>query len=266
MKSVALLLSIIALPAFSQRPILTEGAPTLGHHRVRVAVGVEHYEKSRTSVHDAPLTMTRAFVLSVHHGVAENVNFDLDWRGGLFATMQNGERVSDWGDLWITTKINFVREGTAWPSVSTRNTVKLPNTRYLPHKLGSNETDYFGQLLLTKHTGSVEWRLNIGLGIIGDPESKNVQDDIYSAGIAALVPVSGATTFFVESVGFTGYFDGDDKLALRAGGSTLLGGLEVHWFGSARIGGQRRDTGAAFELSEDWGVGVVFRATFHLGL
>lgn len=259
---------LLVLPlchALGQRPaLLTEHAGTIGKGRLGAGVGFEFLTKHQSAESTLPRSLLRVFLVSIHHSVAENVNFDLDWRGGLLATLGNGERNFDWGDLTVSTKITFVPERNGIPSFGLRTAVKLPNTTYLPHRLGSDQMDYHAHLLISKSFPDVEMRLNIGFSILGDPQHAGSQDDVYSVSAAALVPVDESTRLFAEFVGLTGYRDDDDKLVSRFGALVDLGPLEWNLYGSLRIAGNNRDFGTAFEHSESWGIGIILKKMFDV--
>ena len=138
------LISFIALHMLSaQRPIMrTESALTLGKGKVQAGVGVEYFRKNIPPPPEFPQSVWRVFVLAWHQGVADNVNLDLDWLGGLSAKSSTGARSFDWGDLTVSTKITFFREQEHMPAIGLQNSVKLPNTSYIPTRLGSNQTKH----------------------------------------------------------------------------------------------------------------------------
>lgn len=250
---------------FAQRPVmLTESATTSGRHRLDLFLGGEYFNKQQAPALDRARSMTRVGVIGWHQGVADNVNLDIDWRGYLFAKLGNGASVNDWGDVTISTRVRFLKEKNRRPALGLRTSFKLPNTKYVPYGLGSNQADYYSHLLVTKHFGDAETRLNVGFGIVGDPKALSAQDDVYLLSGAVIVPASSRFSLFAEVYGLTGYYDDDDKLLARFGGMVNLGGLELAVFGSARLAGSNIDIGGAFEASESWSIGLALRKTFEL--
>ena len=249
----------------AQRPvILTESPVTSGEHKVDIYLGGSYNYKKLAPGPALPQSITRVGVLGWHLGVAKNVNIDLDWHGYLFATLQNGETVRDWGDLTVSTRVQIRPEKNGAPSIGFRNAVKLPNTRHVPHPLGSDQTDIFSHILLAKHWGEVETRLNIGLGILGDPKKLNSQDDVYLFSGAFVIPASENVSLFGEAYGVVGYFDDDDKLIARFGGIAKFETLTLNIFTSAGLAGSKVDIGGAFEASESWSIGLALSKTFEL--
>jgi len=250
---------------FAQRPVmLTETPATSGEHTVDVYLGTEYLKKQIAPQPHLAESLTRTAVIGWHLGVSKNVNIDLDWRGYLFATLRNGAKVNDWGDLTVSTRVRIIEERGNTPGLGFRNAVKLPNTRHTPHELGSDEADVFTHILLVKHWGAVETRFNVGLGILGDPKKLNSQDDVYLFSGAVIVPASSRMTLFGEAYGLVGYFDNDDKLVARFGGVVTFEAFELNVFGSAGIAGSKIDIGGAFEASESWSIGIALKKSFEL--
>jgi len=251
----------------TQPPVLfTESATTLGKGVMHLGLGFEYLTKTVTGTDDIPSSLFRVLMGSIRHGVADNVNFDLLWRGGLFAGFENGKQYFDWGDLSIWTTINFFPEMERSPAVAIRTGIKLPNTRFTPSKLGNNQTDYHTQVLVSRWFGATEIRTALGFSIVGDPYSAASQDDLYSLQIAATIGVGEDDRVFAEIYGRTGYHDHDDKLVSRVGfiGSTSF----MTWsaYGLVRLAGTNRDFASAFDCSETWSVGIYFHKELHLDL
>jgi hypothetical protein len=243
--------------AYAQRPvILTERAGTMGAGRVELGIGLEYFKKTEAPALDYPFSELRLMVAGAHFGVADNVDFNLDWRGGLLAHFPAGGSGFDWGDLMISSKIRILKENTIWPALGVRSSVKLPNTSYLPYRLGSDQTDVHLHLLMSKTWGDVLTAMNVGVGIVGDPLNPGRQDDLIMVSSAAIMPISFASSLFLEVYGFDGHLDNDDKLMLRFGGSTTIGGLQWHAYGGVRLAGDNRDFATAFEASENWSVAL----------
>lgn len=258
-------LALITFPAVAQRPVLLTETPfNSGKNKVDLYFAAEYLKKQTAPFSNVAESLTRAAVIGWHQGVAENVNLDFDWRGYLFATLRNGARVNGWGDLTISTRIRFLAERRNTPAFGFRTSVKLPNTKYIPNGLGSNQTDYYAHLLFTKHFAAVETRLNVGFGIVGDPKTLSTQDDVYMLSAAFIVQTNSWLALFAEAYGFDGYLDHDGKLLTRFGVSATFSGFEWSIFGSAGLAGSNVDIGGAFEASESWSIGFALKKTFEL--
>lgn len=251
----------------SQPPVLlTESATTLGKGVMHLGVGFEYLTKTVSPGDDIPSSLFRVLSGSVRHGVAENVNFDLFWRGGLFAEFEGGKRHFDWGDLSIWTTINFFPEKERSPAIAIRTGIKLPNTRFTPSKLGNNQTDYHSQVLVSRRYGSTEIRSAVGFSIVGDPYTAASQDDLYSLQFAVVFGVGESDLMFAELYGRTGYQDHDDKLVSRIGYSGFSSFLNWSLFGQVRVAGSNRDFASAFDCSETWSIGMFLHKELHIEL
>ena len=259
MKILSRVCALLLIPASvsAQRPaIYAEDARTFGSPGVKVGLGAEYLRKGEVPLPVMSISELRLAVIAARFGVAKNVDFDLEWRGRLIARTDQRVHQSDWGDLTIATKINLIGEQEILPAIGIRSAVKLPNTRYLPYRLGSNQTDYFFHILFTRSLSQIELRGNIGFGIVGDPRGMTSQDDIIYGGCAVIISVLKTTRVFLELHGFTGPWEGDDKFVTRFGFLGEIFGLQWNMFGSARIAGNVLDFGTAFEESESWSAGI----------
>ncbi len=251
---------------FAQRPILrTESAQTLGKGKVRAGIGMEYLRKDIPPPPEFPQSVWRVFVLGWHQGVADNVNLDLDWLGGLSGKTADGRDLSDWGDLTVSTRITFFREQENFPAVGVQNSVKLPNSSYARTRLGSNQTDFHSHLLLSKHFSNVKARLNLSFSIVGNPEVVGVQDDVYGFDAGVLAPLTESVRLFLEVVGFAGYETHNSKLIGRYGFLYDLEDYQWGLHGSLQAAGDNRDYGNSFEGSENWSVGLTLVRSFSLG-
>jgi hypothetical protein len=252
------------LPLQAQRPFLfTENPNTAGDGQFSFGVGAEYLEKDKSIPLEAPTRLLRIPTVHTYIGLGENVEVLLDWRGGLFAQQGTGKHVSDWGDVTVGTKINFLKEARQQPSLGVMYLVKLPNTKR-DELLGSNQTDFFLSLLAAKRLGILRLRLNAGVGILDDPDHLNSQLDIYTIGAAGIIRVSKKGSLFAEWTGFLSPHRSQAKFTARGGIEARV--LDLQWilYGSFRVIGDERDFGTAFENSESFGIGLFVRKSFNL--
>jgi hypothetical protein len=254
--AVVLLLFMLVAGAAGQVAPRTFGATTLGSGLLEVGFGAEYATKASAPFAGAPRTLWRVPSVSLRWGAADNVDFRFDWAGRLLAGYQAGATGADWGDPVVSTIITALREEGARPALGLRTAVKLPSTSYMPYYLGSDQTDFFFALLGTRHLGPNELRVNLGLGIIGNPRELGSQDDIYIASAALLVPLADDLGLFAEAYGESGYKEGDDKLLLRSGVSATTNCWRLELHGAVRVAGNGWDFGPAFSASEDWSMGI----------
>ncbi len=261
---ISLLVLGFFFPLQAQRPILfTENPNSVGNGKLSVGFGAEYLKKDEATPLKAPIRLLKIPVARTYVGVGEIVDVLVDWRGRLFAAQGTGKHVSDWGDVSIGTKINFLKESRSQPSLAVMYLVKLPNTSH-DELLGSNQTDFFLSLLAAKKFGDVHARVNVGLGILDDPEHPHSQLDIYTMSAALILPVGLGHKVFVEWAGFLGSHSDQAKFTARGGIETTILGAECSAFGSFRVIGDEKDFGTAFENSETWGVGLFVRKEFSL--
>ena len=196
-------------------------------------------------------------------GVGDVVDVVVDWRGRLFAKLGTGRRVSDWGDVSLGTKIHFLKETTSRPSLGAIYLVKLPNTSH-DELLGSNTTDFFLSLLAAKQFGDFHARVNLGVGILDHPDQPHTQADIFTMGLAVILPFAERNKFFFEWTGFLGSHRDQAKFIVRGGIEIKM--VHTSWgiFGGFRIIGDERDFGTAFEYSESWSLGFLLRNELSL--
>lgn len=265
LRCVALLAALSSVQASAQRPALrTDGAATIGRGRIEIGAGVEYLTRSAEPFPGAPVSVWRVPTFTARWGAASNVDLEFEWSGRLLAGYAGGADGSDWGDPVIGTVVTAVEEGESLPAIGLRTAVKIPSTSFLPYYLGSDQTDVTFAILATRHLGRVEARLNIGLGILGNPRELGSQDDVYIVGAAVLVPVGEQWRLFAEGYGMSGYKSDDDKLLVRSGMTAEFGSWGLRLFAGVRVAGSGRDFGAAFLASEDWSAGVSCAKEFSL--
>lgn len=138
------------------------------------------------------------------------------------------------GDARLFTKVWAVRERTWIPAMGVRFGTKLPNAD-ATDRLGTDETDFFIQLLGSKRFGDWATHLNLGISLLGNPgfygADSSGQDDLFTYDVAATTPYLGARApdrwglrGLLELAGATGSrFDNDYNL-VRAGPQLTYGG------------------------------------------
>jgi hypothetical protein len=261
---ISLLVLGFIIPLRAQRPVLfTENPNTVGEGRLSFLLGIEYLRKDKSIPLEAPTRLLKIPAVRTHVGLGEIIDVLIDWRGRLFAEQGTGRHVSDWGDISVGNKINFLKETRSRPSLAMMYLVKLPNTSH-DDLLGSNQIDFFLSFLAAKSFCDVHVRANLGLGILDDPEHPHSQLDIYTMSAALILPVGQEQEVFVEWAGFLGSHSDQAKFTARAGIEATILGAEWAAFGSRRVIGDEKDFGTAFEYSEAWGVGLSVRKAFSL--
>ena len=162
------------------------------------------------------------------------------------------------GDARLFTKVRVFSESEyelSWlPATAVHFGVKLPNASRADG-FGTDETDVFGSVLLSRSLGPMRLHGNLGIGILGNPGPFGRQDDLILYDAAAVVP------------GLARWSDAALSLFAEVGGGAESGPADRH---RARLGA-RLDTesvagyvGASAGLddhSEDFGIrfGVIVR-------
>jgi len=258
--AVALLVTTLPSPAQEWPAGTAVPAAAIGKGRLEVSAGSDLGGKNGAAP-DEPARLWRVLPAGFRIGVARNVEVAGTWRGGLLARSGDGMDHSDWGDPSLFTKITITDSGSA-SAAAVMFGFKIPSTRHLPHKLGSDAADLYFRFLASRESGPVEIRMNGGVAIIGDPRYAGSQDDLLTGSAMFIVRPADGWTGFVEMWGFTGPKDDDDKAEFRGGAGFDAGFGKVGMYASARVAGSPVDFGTAFEASGSWGVGFSFSRVF----
>src|SRR5262249_25898451 len=139
------------------------------------------------------------------------------------------------GDARLFTKLWMSRERTWLPSTGLRFGTKLPNANKADH-LGTDETDFFIQLLGSKHFGEWATHLNLGISLLGNPGFGNTspdgQDDLFTYDIAGVTPSLGdalSIRGLLEFDGATGSRFDNDFNEIRGGTQVMWGGWTFYF-------------------------------------
>lgn len=126
----------------------------------------------------------RAPTIGIRVGLSRYAEFFVDWPAYIIQKDPVQGTEQDFGDVRIYTKLRLVAEGKRFPVTSFQVGTKLPNTSD-ESGLGTDETDFFVSLLLSKWVGQWTIHVNGGMAILGNPDFKSRQKDtlIYSAGV-----------------------------------------------------------------------------------
>ena len=183
-------------------PVLTEEATNLpwGGYSLSVGVGRADQDSSDLPGGDGNLWTLPEFHGTLGLGPRAEASFDYE----LFYLERSGHGdVYESGDLRLWTK--FVLFPGDRQTVSLRFGVKLPNA-HDENGLGTDETDFFASLLYGARIGAATATLNAGLGVLGDPERNQQQDDVFTWAAAVRVPVWKALSGTVDASGYSGPF------------------------------------------------------------
>ncbi|RJP17883.1 MAG: hypothetical protein C4520_15520 [Candidatus Abyssobacteria bacterium SURF_5] len=259
-------------PEYREFHILkTEEATTVGQGNLRTEIefGVTK-QPDASELYSIPR-------LRLTYGLSDwaDLEFEYDFfvvRDTTFVKFPTGEIVSDHddestGDLRVKVKMSPYEFG--------RNRLGFEATTKFPmadrdEGVGTNETDFVWQFLLTSDWGRLLTHLNAGMAIIGDPAENRNQRDFLILGAGAEYGLTDSLTLMAEINGSTWSENGEkgftDNIAEASHGSWramgsigLTGpiGNDWRWGLLARKGlnNHTDDWGVQGGLSRVWGIG-----------
>ncbi|MDI6782656.1 MAG: hypothetical protein QME64_01000 [bacterium] len=199
-----------------ERPLITESAEITPYGSIEVRTGF-NYLKNITLLfqsEDKKWDVIHLPTIGVSVGLGDWIEVQTDF--DLIYQDNEQDNGFDVGDLKLWTKIKLLSETGTRPAVAIKFGMKLPNADNT-RNFGTDESDNFGMLILSKHILGVESRLNLGIGILGNPNELSKQDDVLLYGLGFVKPIYGALNAVAEITGITNSHDGNDRSSLRAG-------------------------------------------------
>jgi hypothetical protein len=175
------------------------------------------------------------------------------------------------GDARIFTKARLFEEGQIMPALALGFGTKLPNANR-SNRLGTDEIDFGGEVLASKHLGPVNLIANLGLLLMDVPaplepgqEFTGGQDDLFSYAVAAVSPPLGGAdpegiqiTLMGEFVGLAGSRFGNDRASFQLGTQAKRGAGTVYLGVSAGLLSDSADVGAAIGFIYSFDVAKLF--------
>jgi hypothetical protein len=232
--------------AFAQtRPLQTEEASTAPAGTVVLEAGGDYIADEPNFLTGEERGRWDAPVLRLVYSPARNVELDVEWtvRVGAVDDPAFGS-VSDFGDVALRAKVNFIQEERGTPALGARFTVTLPETSY-GNGLGPNALRMSAQVLVSKTFGRLAVLANAGLAIHDEVLRPHEQRDFFAYGLALVRTVGGAA-IVAEVAGRAG--DGapgaEERSEARAG--FRFGTGRVRWDAVLRRG--------LAEADGSWGV------------
>lgn len=246
---------VLILPMASARslsPLDTQDANVIEAGSLEARIGLEYSEDlnlafSTDTDRDRDVWNVPTLDLSV--GVGKVVEIQAYFEG-VHVDEKDFDSKYGAGDLELFTKVQL-REEDDMPAFGLRFGTKLPNASN-EDQLGTDEFDFSGGLLMSKHLGKVETHFNLGMGILGNPYQNSNQDDVLMYGVGVIIPATDRLNFALEVNGQGCSDDNNDFSHFMAG---LQYQTEVCRF----------DVGAAAGLSDesqDWSVKCGITKTF----
>jgi hypothetical protein len=174
---------IPAAAAAQQRPLSTADPETVGTNRVLIEGGFELDRAQLYPEYGLKGDTTHGPTFGVTVGLSPNAEVEVD--GGLRQQLHvterkmgplssvlsfTGDSASTFEDFTVATKIRLRSEGATRPAFGVRFGSKLP-TAQQQKGMGLGTTDFFAALLIGKTVRSVRTVGNVGLLVLGNPES-----------------------------------------------------------------------------------------------
>ncbi|HYK87513.1 MAG TPA: hypothetical protein VE398_01990 [Acidobacteriota bacterium] len=271
--SLALLACVIWISSpvrAQQRPLKTDDAELVGTGRIRTEFGLEFLQKQRYSLSGLEGDLTRLGVASIHVGMGEYAEFQISGVFQDFLSVSSrttpvpfppsfgGNSTNDFGNLVLASKLRLAPEKGLRPALAFKFAVELPNAKH-PSGLGTDETEFYASVLMSKHIGRAEMLGNVGFAILQNPVVIGRQTDPITYGLALILPVS-------KNINLVGEINGRQGPPHRIGNenqSVVRGGLQVRT-GSIRwdvagIGGLQN-----FDPASGVAVGITYEfQAFH---
>lgn len=211
-----LVFSQCSLVFCQRRPLVTEPVETVKAGYILIGTGMEFLQQAKFPFSGLEGDLTRAGVTEVRIGAGKIVELQLQGTIQNFLNIERrypapntphlnfqGDSTNDFGDLTMATKVQLKKEKEKWPALGMRFGMELPNAEN-GKGLGNDETNVFSSFLLEKTFGELRLLTNLGLAILGDPETPGAQDDLYTYGFALLYPIHRKVTLLGDLYGRVG--------------------------------------------------------------
>jgi hypothetical protein len=245
--------------AANLEPTGLQDAHLLKKNAAEIRLGVSYAYKLRLpfQIKDKDRRLAEIPALTLNLGLGDRVEGQLYYN---FLNLKEDGQKDGWssGDLIVAFKVGLFREGPRLPALALRFATKLPDANR-PRHFGTDQTDYFVDLLGAKSWGGVSLYANLGFGILGNPGiyADDEQDDILRYGVGMKVPLVGETTRLLlsaEGIALCRPYTHNKRGAIQAGIQQSLG------WGSLDFGGSvGYVTG-----SEDWSLRTGVTVPFSL--
>ena len=285
MKRVAVLPVFVLLSGSlfgQQRPLITEPATTVPEGMTRFGLGFEYLQDATFRLSGLKGDLARAGICDLRFGVGPRAELHMGWTVQDFLDVSErvpaphserlafpGNSTSDYGDLFVGSKVRFLDEKKGWPAMGLHFSAQIP--------IASNETgigndvaNIFSALVLERHFGRLKSFVNMGLALLGDPLDAAAQDDLVLYGIGMIYPVTSKINLVGDFYGragsgrHTGIPVSPDIIASRSGIGTeqrkrlrvalqiRVGGLYLDLGGFAGLRDTDPSSGVIFGLSKEF--------------
>ncbi len=252
------LAGLLSISGFAQqRPLLTEDPRLISDGSLVTELGFTYLDRARFALSHLEGNELSAFDGALNFGLGPRAEFQMRWVGQNFLWVHdNGGRRNDFGDLALSTKIRIVDEKGRRPIVSFRPTIVLPNSNDAKG-IGTNTTQFFGNILAGKTFGRAFVFGNVGLGILEDPLRVRSQQDVLTYGFAAVLPFGSRLNLVSEWNGQANAQDfpspgGENHSQIRLGLQVRSGGIRWDAAGVAGLTSHDPRAGVVFGLTKEF--------------
>ena len=265
-----LALVLYPLPsAAQQRPLQTEDPTILKSGRASLEFGFDFLQDAKFPVSGLRGDQTGLGVMGLHISLAGVAEVQMDWTAHNLLSVteaspapvrphlsSGGTATSDYGDLYLSTKIRMLHEAGPLPSFGFFTSVQVPNAS-TAKGLGLNATQYRGGILVGKHFGKLHAFGNLGLGILANPVLAGAQNDVMLYGLAGIYPLTPRVNLAGEVFGHWSSRRqpplGTDSLSqFRLGLQVHAGGLRWDVAGVAGLANLSPRSGIVFGLTKQF--------------
>ena len=262
--------------AFAQsRPLVTEDPETVPVGNILVEGGLDMWRDTYFPASGLRGTLWKVGTLGASFGVSSIAEFQLD--GGLrnilkissrnptaplahMLTIEDDDDSSgDFEDLRFGAKVRVASEGASRPAIALRFVTRLPNAGN-ESGLGLDTMDFHFGVLFGKTVRSIRFVGNMGMGILGDPERGDRQNDVvdYGASVARAVATGvelvGEINGRVSTRSGTPPIGTESRSMMRLGARFTQGSVRVD--GAFLVGITSNDPSWGFSTGFTW----VFKA------
>ncbi|MBM3750600.1 MAG: hypothetical protein FJW21_05390 [Acidimicrobiia bacterium] len=269
--AVAVMLGMAATASAQSRPLVTEDPETVGPGQILLEGGVDFAKEAFYPASGLQGTLWRLGTFGFSFGVSSIAEIQLD--GGVrnrlaitnrfAAPLENmleiaGDSTSDVEDLVVGAKVRFLSEGLRRPSMAVRFSTRLPNAGN-ESGLGLDTTDFYVGLAGAKTIQAVRVVGNIGLGILGDPERGDRQNDVVTYGLSLARAVANGVEVVAEFNGRANTRSGVPPIATESRSVMRVGSRVTR-------GPVRLDGALLFGITErdpTWGISTGFTWVFN---
>src|SRR5262249_16539779 len=183
------------LPAH-QRPLLTEDPRLIPTGSFVMGSGFGYARKPQFPLSGLQGDEYSHFVHRLHFSLGSRAEFQMNGVVQNFVKVGNDWR-NDWGDWSLSTKIRLVPETHVLPIITFRPTMVLPNSND-SRGIGTNSTNVFGSFLVGKSAGRAFVFGNLGVGILTDTIHVRAQQDVFTYGVAGVLPINTRISLLSE--------------------------------------------------------------------